>query len=191
MADAAQSDGEFMDKCLEINANAEKDWMASASKNIRSNAHDQMMEELEYRRKKLRDDLQQTIQHIQVAQYTEIMKLHHIKEDLFQKYSGDELDSKIYPIDTQIYRTDVDARLRIYALRKDYERETAGILSSTTLKSQNDRKKDDDARFMPTGKTNMYSRNYETLGEPTGNPLPLLAEPQRFRAKGAPTSQDK
>lgn len=96
--------------------------------------------------------------------------------------------------DVRIDDTQNQFKLRMYALKQDYAKRFAQLgLSTDSLQTTNNRSRDDDAKLIPVGKTNLYSRSYETFGTPEGSGVPLIAEPLSLSgaAKSAAPGRNK
>jgi hypothetical protein len=77
---------------------------------------------------------------------------------------------------------------QVFTVREKCRRDIENLQASgSALKTQQKRLKDDDAAFMTKRTGNLYSRSYETYGDPSGNPIPVIAEPKQMQLKAAPS----
>ena len=95
-----------------------------------------------------------------------------------------EYDEKVAVLYTKM-------RIAMLALRRQYEVKLHK-LDDTVRNLENTYKanREETAKLIPSGQTNLYSRSYETLGDPSGNPIPIIAEPKALQAT-APSAKDK
>lgn len=82
--------------------------------------------------------------------------------------------------DAAITHLDVQSKYDIFLLKRQLKAQQSALAAMTnTLQSAGN---NEDIKFVPVGKTNLYSRSFRTFGDASGNPVPLTAEPGSLQA---------
>ena len=96
------------------------------------------------------------------------------------------LDDVNVEYDRRWDEVDLNINLQILSLKKRCAQLAAQYSAeASALKTQQLRHREDDARLVPIGKNDLYTRRYETLGDPSGNPIPIMAEPKQLQQGSA------
>ena len=202
-ADAMEIDDKFVKDCLDVNNDADKEYeiaMAakanSAKAKGKNGGHgatdnhiaDLIAQENNKRYKALRAELDDKI----AALKEDGQRVKNELESSLSKVSeGAETDEAVASMNADLMerwaKIDAQVRLKVLDLRKQYEARLEALAQVTSdLNTQEGRHRDDDAELIPIGSTNMYARSYGTFGDSSGNPIPVIAEPQALRVPKAP-----
>ena len=150
---------------------------------------DEIVSELVQRREQLRADTEQQVKQIEDAGEADKAKLKEWKKARLGSQYTDEEDHAVTAEENDKFEKIVSrVNYQVFTVREKCRRDIENPQASgSALKTQQKRLKDDDAAFMTKRTGNLYSRSYETYGDPSGNPIPVIAEPKQMQLKAAPS----
>lgn len=201
-ADLAEYAEKYQLDCKEINDEAEKHFAetrsAGAVVNVaakpgspageksspisqRPTSQKILLGEREQRERSLLAERDGEVQTLTKEWTAKIAEMEH-ERDAKAAVNKDDAEKIVEDWNERIAKTEAKYRIRIFELKKIYAGRLAQMNSAAAnLNSTQKRNRDDDAQLIPVGKTNLYSRSYHTFGDPSGNAVPLMAEPKALQ----------
>jgi len=192
-------DEAYEKECIEVNDLAEQEFamshpqLASKANLVRkspSNTHVQetsIESEGKQKYNALQAELQDQIKVLREKETSDKAKIEAERATMLGSSPSDSLlDDVNVEYDRRWDEVDLNINLQILSLKKRCAQLAAQYSAeASALKTQQLRHREDDARLVPIGKNDLYTRRYETLGDPSGNPIPIMAEPKQLQQGSA------